>query len=61
MYQQRIRMLEESFRLLEQKILNQDGDLNSLYEQKTKIHRELSELRRKQYEEQDTHEYDDDR
>jgi hypothetical protein len=49
MYQQRIRTLEESYRLIEQKIQNKDGDLNSLYEQKTKYHRELSELRRKQH------------
>lgn len=61
MYEQRIKTLEESYRLVEQKILNREGDLNTLYEQKTKIYRELSELRRKQYEERDTHEYDDDR
>lgn len=50
MYSQRIRILEESYKLIEQKILNKEGDLNTLYEQKTKYHRELSELRRKQYE-----------
>jgi chromosome segregation ATPase len=49
MYKQRIKTLEESYKLIEQKIANKDGDLNSLQEQKAKYHRELSELRRKQY------------
>jgi hypothetical protein len=49
MYTQRIKTLEESYKLIEQKILSKDGDLNSLQEQKAKYHRELSDLRRKQY------------
>ena len=50
MYEQRIKTLEESYKLIEQKIINNTGDLNNLYEQKSKYHHELSELRRKQYE-----------
>ena len=49
MYEQRIKILEESYKVIEQKIVNNDGDLNSLQEQKEKYRRELSELRRKQY------------
>lgn len=50
MYESRIKVLEESYRMIEQKIANKDGDLNTLNEMKVKYYRELSELRRKQYE-----------
>ena len=52
MYRQRIKTLEDAYNLIQKRIENNEvDDLKKLMEEKSIIQRELSELRRKQWEE----------
>lgn len=65
-YTSKIKMLEESFRLIETQIFNLEkldnpdkAKLSSLYESKNKYLLELRELRRLQYDDSQRVEFDD--